>query len=143
MIKHLAKEESGYSLIVVVVAILLLSIAIIPMVSMFDAGLRAAVLGSNYDTARTTASEELEEIKAMPFKEAVSSYTPGASTACSAPTPSVVSNCQVDATYVRLDASGLTDDPNARSMIRVRVTAEWDGGNNSYTTTGLVSDGSV
>jgi len=41
------------------------SIAIIPMVSMFDAGLRAAVLGGNYDQARTLANEKLEEVKAL------------------------------------------------------------------------------
>ncbi len=46
------RNETGYSLVEVMVAIMLLSIAIIPMVSMFEAGLRVAVLGSNYDKAR-------------------------------------------------------------------------------------------
>ena len=49
-------------------AIMILAIAIIPMVSMFDAGLRAAVMGSNYDRTRATANGELEEIRALPFR---------------------------------------------------------------------------
>ena len=62
------KDESGYSLVEVMVAIMLLAIAIIPMVSMFDAGLRAAVLGGNFDQARAIAGEELEEVRALPFR---------------------------------------------------------------------------
>jgi prepilin-type N-terminal cleavage/methylation domain-containing protein len=144
LINRIKEEESGYSLIEVVVAILLLSIAIIPMVSMFDAGLRAAVLGSNYDTARTTAAEELEEIKALPYEDAVAQYPPGGGAqSCSPPTPSVVSDCEIETTYARLGASGITLDPDARSMMQVEVTTEWDGGSNSYITTGLVSQGSV
>jgi hypothetical protein len=61
------RNDSGYSVVEVLVAIMLLSIAIIPMASMFDAGFRAALLGGNYDKARATASEELEEIKGLPY----------------------------------------------------------------------------
>lgn len=48
-------------------SILLLSVAIIPMVGMFDAGLRAAVSGSNYDQARAFANEQLENAKTRPY----------------------------------------------------------------------------
>jgi Flp pilus assembly pilin Flp len=143
LISRFKNEEYGYSLIEVVVAILLLSLAIIPMVSMFDAGLRAAVLGSNYDTARTTASEELEEIKALPYDDVVSNYPPsGSPHPCSPPTPSLVSDCDVYTVYMRLDEDdpdGIVVDPSARSMMRVKVEVKWDGGD--YTTTGLVSGG--
>jgi len=55
------KNEAGYSLVEVMVAIML-SIAIIPMVSMFDAA--GGRLGRHYDQARTLANEKLEEVKA-------------------------------------------------------------------------------
>lgn len=138
MIERL-KDHSGYSLVEVLAAIVILSIAILPMVGMFDSALKAAVLGGNYDTARATASQELEEIKALPYEDAVADYPPGGSTPCSPPLPSVVSDCQVKTTYVVLGASGITADSDARSMMRVEVTVEWDGDSNSYTTTGLIS----
>jgi hypothetical protein len=55
----------------------------------------------------------------------------------------VVDNCEVDTTYVVIDSSGITADSDARSMMRVEITVEWDGGGNSYTTTGIVSKDSV
>src|SRR5215217_5726642 len=61
------KEESGYSLVEVMVSIMLLAIAIIPMVGMFDMGLKSATAGSNYDKARALANLELEEAKNLPF----------------------------------------------------------------------------
>ena len=65
MFRKLVSDEGGYSLVEVIVSIMILAIAILPMVSMFDAGLRAADEGSNYDTARALANEKLEEIKAL------------------------------------------------------------------------------
>ena len=59
------RSESGYSLVEVMVAMMILAVAIIPMVGMFDAGLRAAVAGSNYDGARALANEKLEGIRAL------------------------------------------------------------------------------
>lgn len=138
------EDEAGYSLIEVVVAILLLSIAIIPMVSMFDAGLRSAVLGSNYDTARTTAAEQLEEIKALPYEDVVADYPPGGSTACGTPTPPVVDDCTVKTDYASFqgpDDSEIKANSGSRSMMQIEVTVEWDGGD--YTTTGLLAEGSV
>lgn len=61
------KKESGYSLPEVMVSILILSIAIIPMVGMFDAGLRAAVVGSNYDKGRALAKKQLEITQSLPY----------------------------------------------------------------------------
>lgn len=119
-------------------AIMLLGLAVIPMVGMFDAGLRAAVLGGNYDRARALANERLEETKALPYGEAVSRYTPG----------SPVTETQGDFEYTvttayvapdSAEASGLTSDTEARTMMRVEVEVEWDDGDRSYDTTGLVS----
>ena len=145
------KNEAGYSLVEVMVAIMLLSIAIIPMVSMFDAGLRAAVLGGNYDQARAIAGEELEEVRALPFRidgapadSVVEIYPPvngpsgGGSVACTAPI-ATGSGCQVQTTYVRVDSSSVVADSAARSMMEVKVTVTWDGGSKSYTTTGLIT----
>ncbi len=145
MIKRL-KDETGYSLVEVMVAIMLLAIAIIPMVSMFDAGLRAAVLGGNFDQARAIAGEELEEVRALPFRidggpadSVVEIYPPGAgSVACTAPIATGF-GCQVQTTYVRVDSSSVVADPAARGMMEVEVTVTWDGGGKSYTTTGLIT----
>ncbi len=62
------RDEAGYSLVEVMVSILILSIAIIPMVSMFDTGLKTAVLGGNYDTARALAKKQLESVQSLPYK---------------------------------------------------------------------------
>lgn len=144
------KEEGGYSLVEVVVAIMLLSLAIIPMVGMFDAGLRAAVLGSNYDRARAVANEELEEIKALPFRvdgapsdSVVEIYPPvngpsgGGPVSCTGSMPADF-GCQVETTYVMVGASSVIADPSARTMAEAEVTVSWGGGK-SYTATGLVS----
>lgn len=146
MIERL-KEENGYSLVEVMVAILILAIAIIPMVGMFEAGLRAAVTGSNYDRARAIAGEELEEIKALPFRidnpasvddSAVEFFKPvnngGIEKPCSAPIDAAF-DCEVRTAY--LNPSTLAEDGSVRTMMSVQVTVTWSGGD--YTTTGLVS----
>ncbi len=146
MLHKLIKNESGYSLVEVMVAIMLLSIAIIPMVSMFDAGLRAAVLGGNYDQARAIAGEELEEVRALPFRvdpnppvdSVVEFYPPGSTTNCTAPIATGF-GCTVQTTYVRMDSSSFVADSASRTMLEVQVTVTWDGGSKSYTTTGLMS----
>jgi Tfp pilus assembly protein PilV len=51
----------------VMAAIMILTLAILPMVGMFAAALRAAVLGGKYDKARTLADEKLEEIRVLPY----------------------------------------------------------------------------
>ena len=61
------ENEAGYSLVEVMVSIMILAIAILPMVGMFDMGLNAATKGSNYDKARTLANLKLEQAKSLPF----------------------------------------------------------------------------
>lgn len=142
------KSESGYSLVEVMVAIMILAIAIIPMVSMFDAGLRAAVTGSNYDRGRAIAGEELEEIKALPYRidpnppadsvfelfRPVNADPPGSVVPCSAPIDAAFT-CEVRTAY--LNPVTLAEDGTARTMMSIQVTVTWSGGD--YTTTGLVS----
>ncbi len=49
------------------VSIMILAIAILPMVGMFDMGLNSATTSSNYDKARALANLKLEEAKSLPF----------------------------------------------------------------------------
>jgi prepilin-type N-terminal cleavage/methylation domain-containing protein len=142
--EHIAgalRSESGYSLVEVMVAIMILAIAIIPMVGMFDAALRAAVAGSNYDEARSLANEKLEGIRALPYESpggaadsVVELYPPAA--------PVVGSegafNYTVLTKFVDADLSNPVDSPG-KSQMRVEVEVEWEG--NSYTTTGYVAGG--
>ncbi len=161
MIRRAIDDESGYSLVEVVAAIMILSIAIIPMVGMFDAGLRASVVGSNYDKGRALASEELAEIQALPFSRSstpaadsvVEIYPPSNGPAPPAGvtrspvpcTPSVPTgfDCRVETKYVLQDGSNIAVPPGivATSMIQVTVTVRWDNNAKSYSTTGLISKG--
>jgi hypothetical protein len=61
------KGESGYSLVEVMVAIMIMVIAILPMVAMFDMGLHSTTVGSKYDKARMLANLKLEEAKNLPY----------------------------------------------------------------------------
>jgi prepilin-type N-terminal cleavage/methylation domain-containing protein len=61
------KGESGYSLIEVMVSIIIMALAILPMVAMFDMGLNSTTVGSNYDKARMLANVKLEEAKNLPY----------------------------------------------------------------------------
>ncbi len=145
MVKTL-KNESGYSLVEVIVAILLLSIAIIPMVGMFDAGLRAAVVGGNYDRGRTLANEKLEEIKALPYKkdpnppaDSVTDVYPPGTNNCAGTIDPLFTSCRVTTSYVSLTDTAIVAHSGFSPMMEARVTVRWDGGSKSYTTTGLVS----
>jgi prepilin-type N-terminal cleavage/methylation domain-containing protein len=136
-----SERESGYSLVEVLAAIMILSLAILPMVGMFDAGLRAAMLGSSYDKARALANERLEEIRALPYER------PGG-TADSVvelyPPTTPVTGAEGMFTYTVqtefVDASFSNPNNSApTSQMRVEVEVEWQG--KSYTTTGFVAGG--
>ena len=143
------RDESGYSMVEVMVAILILAIAIIPMVGMFDAGLRAAVVGSNYDQARALANRELEQARSLPYDTVKNNFptgtgAPGASGVIVSPTQTAPSgypssfSYTVRKAYARLDNSGnVQEAANATSLMIVKVTVNWDGGK-TYTTEGLV-----
>jgi Tfp pilus assembly protein PilV len=134
-----AAGESGYSMVEVIAAIVILALAILPMVGMFDAALRAAVLGGNYDKARALANERLEEVRALPYWEpggaansVVEKYPP----ASPATGTDGIFTYTVRTEFVDADFS----DPSASSptsQMRVEVEVGWQG--KSYTTTGFVS----
>lgn len=135
MIERL-KEEYGYSLVEVMVAIMLLAIAIIPMVAMFDMGLTAATQGSNYDKARKLADTNLDKVRALPYADAQVAYKPVNAT----PTPGTpvpcdqgIFDCEVTTNYVD---NSLNPNSGATTRMQVTVAVEWDG-NKSYTTAGL------
>src|SRR3712207_6084010 len=69
------RNESGYSLVEVMASIMILTVAIIPMVGMFDMGLNAATSGGQYDTARAFANKKLEQAKSLPYDSTSTSVT--------------------------------------------------------------------
>jgi prepilin-type N-terminal cleavage/methylation domain-containing protein len=129
----------GYSLVEVLAAIVILSLAILPMVGTFDAALRAAVLGGNYDKARSLANEKLEEVRALPYKK------PGGaadSVAERYPPATPVTGTEGIFTYTvhtRFVEAGFSNPSNSppTSQMRVDVEVQWEG--KSYTTTGFVA----
>ncbi len=122
------------------VAIMILAIAIIPMVSMFDAGLRAAVSGSNYDQARALANEKLEESKALSFSEVLARYPEGATTSCNpAPLAGSPFTCQVTTEYMRIGPSVIETASYETTLVQVTVTVDWASGG-PYTATGLIAE---
>jgi prepilin-type N-terminal cleavage/methylation domain-containing protein len=129
----------GYSLVEVLVAITILSLAILPMVGMIDAALRAATLGGNYDKARALANEKLEEIRALPYSDpggaansVIEKYPP----ATPASGQRGIFTYTVQTKFVDASFSNATDSPPT-SQMRVEVEVEWQG--KSYTTTGFVA----
>ncbi len=124
------KSESGYSLVEVVVAMVVLTVAILPMVGMFEAGLRAATAGGEYDRARACAGQKLEQAKSLPY-EAVKAW----------PSAGVCETSGLDyAVGTEFVDQDLQDVGEDRGLMKVTVTVEWDGGGNSYSVTGVVSE---
>jgi hypothetical protein len=130
-------DELGYSMMEVLAAIIILSLAIVPMVGMFDAALRAAVLGSNYDNGRALATEKLEEAKALPYDSVVELYPPGTRGCSGAVVPGF--DCEVRTAYASLGTATVVTGGSSGTMMQVTVTVSWGGG--SYSTSGLVSKG--
>ncbi len=130
-------DELGYSMMEVLAAIIILSLAIVPMVGMFDAALRAAVLGGNYDEGRALATAKLEEAKALPYDGVVELYPPGTRDCSGAVAPGF--DCEVRTAYASLGHAAVVTGGSSGTMMQVSVTVSWDGG--SYSTTGLVSKG--
>src|SRR5688572_19387290 len=61
------RGESGYSLVEVMVSLIIMTLAILPMVTMFDMGLTSTTQSSKYDKARMLANLKLEQAKNLPF----------------------------------------------------------------------------
>ena len=94
-------EESGYSLVEVMVSIIILAIAILPMVGMFDMGLNTANTGTKYDRARTLANTKLEQAKMLDYETVRTNFPSQAANGKGAPggtgiiTSSSVISCPV------------------------------------------------
>ena len=116
-----------------------LTLAVVPMVGVLEAGLRAATASGEYDAARALANEKLEEARALPYSRpggaadsAVERYAP--------PGPP-------DATAGDLGVSARTAFVDGRlsypavspptGQMRIEVIVRWDGG--SYAAVGVVS----
>lgn len=160
--RRLLGQEFGYSLVEVLASIIILSVAIIPMVGMFDAGLKSATQGSNYDRARALANLKLEEAKSLPYATVkdgfpAASTSPGASGAYVDPSfrPYTGTNSvdfsgfayKVDKQYIAQPskAPASSSQPfapdttgNDSGLMRVTVTVQWDG-SKTYGTSALVS----
>jgi len=134
-----AVRRDGYSLVEVLVAIAILSLAILPMVGMFEAALRAATLSGNYDKARALANEKLEEIRALPYRDpggAADSVTERYPPATPTGGKRGIFTYTVQTRFVDASFSNPTDSPPT-SQMRVEVEVWWQG--KSYTTTGFVA----
>jgi prepilin-type N-terminal cleavage/methylation domain-containing protein len=134
-----AVRGDGYSLVEVLVAIAILSLAILPMVGMFEAALRAATLGGNYDKARALSNEKLEEIRALPYRDpggAADSVTERYPPASPTGGKRGIFTYTVQTRFVDASFSNPTDSPPT-SQMRVEVEVRWQG--RSYTTTGFVA----
>ena len=141
-------------------SIIILSLAIIPMVGMFDMGLQTATTGSNYDKARTLANLKLEEAKSLPFGNVrdnfpVNGSTPDPTTGYydsgfipeSGPASVDFTNFEyrIEKQYMAQpptdpasDSEDFATSGTATDLIRVTVTVQWGDGN-TYTTYGLVA----
>jgi Prokaryotic N-terminal methylation motif len=79
------RGESGFSLVEVMVSIVIMTLAILPMMAMFDMGLHSATTGSNYDKGRMLANLKLEQAKNLPLDTLRDNFPEPA--VCGAPDP--------------------------------------------------------
>ena len=121
-------DESGYSLVEVTVAIVVLTVAVVPMVGMFEGAIRSANASGDYDRARACAVQKLEQVKSLPY-ETVETGLPGG--VCE---PSgfgyTIATQSID--------TDLGDGSGEEGLSMITVTVDWDGGN-SYGVSGVVS----
>jgi prepilin-type N-terminal cleavage/methylation domain-containing protein len=125
---HSTTDESGYSLVEVMVAIVVLTVAVVPMVGMFEAAIQAADASGDYDRARTCAVQKLEQVKSLPY-EAVEGGLQGGVCAASG------FGYTITAQPISTD---LGESSGEEGLSMITVTVDW-GGENSYGVTGVVS----
>ena len=109
------------------VAITVLTIAIVPMAGMFDAAIEAADAGGEYDEARTCAVQKLEQVKSLPYETVEGSFPHGV---CE---PSGL-EYEVATRPVGPDLGAVAED-GGLTMVTVTV----DAGGSSYSVSGVVS----
>lgn len=110
------------------VAIVVLTVAIIPMVGMFEAAIRAANASGDYNEARTCAVQKLEQVKSLPYETVEDSLRGG--------------DCDPSGFGYTVDAqpigTDLSDGSGDEGLTRIIVTVN-RGGENSYSVAGVVS----
>jgi hypothetical protein len=121
--------ESGYSVVEVLAAIVILTVAILPMVGMFDAALQATGAGGDYDAARACANGVLEEAKSLPYETVETGLPQGVCPEASG------FAYEIDEDFV--DAS-LREVGTDEGLIRLTVIVSWARGS-SYDVTGVLS----
>jgi prepilin-type N-terminal cleavage/methylation domain-containing protein len=122
------KSTAGYSLVEVMVAMVVLTVAVIPMVGMFDAAIGAADASAVYDKARACAVQKLEHLKSLPY-EAVEGGLQGGVCAPSGFGYTIVA---------QPIGTDLGDGFGEEGLTMVTVTVDWNG-ENSYVVSGVVS----
>jgi prepilin-type N-terminal cleavage/methylation domain-containing protein len=125
---HSTTDESGYSLVEVMVAIVVLTVAVVPMVGMFEAAIQAADASGDYDRARTCAVQKLEQVKSLPY-EALEGGLQGGVCAASGFGYTIVA---------QPISTDLGESSGEEGLSMITVTVDW-GGENSYGVTGVVS----
>jgi hypothetical protein len=110
------------------VAIVVLTVAVVPMVGMFDAAIGAADASADYDKARTCAVQKLEHLKSLPYDALQGGLQGGVCT------PSGF-GFTIAARPVGTD---LGEIPGEEGLTMVTVTVDWDGGE-TYEVSGVVS----
>lgn len=143
------RDETGYSLVEVMASIVILTIAIIPMVGMFDMGLNMASRSGNYDKARALANKQLETAKSRSYEDAKNKF-PVASSAPSGGTytsPNLTapadaglptgSTYKIEKQYVLSpgNTATVTDSATDEGVMQITVTVNWN--DTSYTTSTL------
>ena len=108
-------------------AIIVLTIAIVPMAGMFDAAIEAADAGGEYDEARTCAVQKLEQVKSLPY-ETVEDGSP--SGVCE----SSGFGYEIATRPIGTDLGAVSED-GGLTMVTVTV----DAGGSSYSVSGVVS----
>lgn len=139
----------------VLVAILILTAAILPMVGMFGAGLRAINTSGSYDTGRAFANRQLETAKNATYTSTRDGFPNGAgafgvgdnSVTVAGQTLDAPAGFTYDVTKQFLQpppASGSSADftnstSGDRGWMKVTVTVSW-GDANSFATSGVVAN---
>ncbi len=143
----LKSDAGGYSLVEVMVSIVILTLAIIPMVGMFDMGLDSAVRGGNYDGARALAKKQMEVVRSLPYATARANVPNAPCTFNGSGLCESLNRQDPDATFseyrytlrkqfVELDgaAAGFVDSSQDQGYMRVSVVVGWGGAGFDETT---------
>ena len=110
------------------VAIVVLTVAVVPMVGMFEGAIRSANASGDYDRARACAVQKLEQVKSLPY-ETVETGLPGGVCEPSGFGYTIAT---------RPIGNDLGDGSGEEGLSMITVTVHWGGGN-AYGVSGVVS----